>query len=175
VLLFTTTADRNWTDWPVDPTYVLAVRSSAAGIARADSQQDNLVAGQPIQFQLEPSQTAIDANVKTPMSESAQSATVEHTDEKSGPLMRFRNTAHAGTYTLDWKDSTGALQTHMFCVSPDKAESDLEPLTDEQMKSLMGSLNPPIVHYTAGPNITDTARQRSVANACDSASRDARS
>src|SRR5206468_3870617 len=88
-----------------------------------------------------------------------ESAIVERPDEKSGPILRYRHTTHAGTYTLNWKDQ-GGMQSHVFCVSPDKAESDLEPLTDEQLQSILGSLHPPIVHYTAGQtSLTERGRE----------------
>ena len=37
VLLWTVSADRQWSDWPTDPSYVLAMRETAAGIARTDA------------------------------------------------------------------------------------------------------------------------------------------
>ena len=54
VLLFTVTADKAWSDWPVDATFVLATRSAAKSIARGSSLQENISAGQPIQLTLPP-------------------------------------------------------------------------------------------------------------------------
>src|SRR5205814_258699 len=71
VLLFTTSANKAWTDWPLDPTYVLATRAAAMAVARGQSRQDNIVAGNPVQIALDPSvPKAIDAKVRLPNGES---------------------------------------------------------------------------------------------------------
>ena len=48
VLLWTTTADRAGTDWPVEPSFVLAVREAIRGIARPTSLAQTVEAGSPI-------------------------------------------------------------------------------------------------------------------------------
>jgi hypothetical protein len=144
VILWTISANKQWSDWPIDPTYVLAVRSAAAAIARAEPQQDNIAAGQPIQYVLEEGQGATEAKVATSGRETAEQASV-------GPsIIRAVQTNHAGPYVLTWKDATGQPQQHLFCANGDKAESDLTPLADAELTGLLGKLRPMIVHYTAG-------------------------
>ena len=144
-------ANKQWSDWPIDPTYVLAVRSAAMSIARSDAHQDNLTAGQPIQFVLEEGQGATDAKVGTPGRDVAEAATVDK-PEKSPAVIRATQTARAGSYQLNWKDGTGHALQHLFCVNGDKTESDLTPITDAELGGLMGNLRPLIVHYSFGQN-----------------------
>jgi hypothetical protein len=58
VLLVTTTADKNWTDWPTEPSYVLAMREAAKGIVRSDSQASGLTAGETLRVELPAGQRA---------------------------------------------------------------------------------------------------------------------
>ena len=66
VLLFTCTAGKKWSDWPLDPTYLLAVRSAALAIARGQDSGVSVVAGEPIQVPLEGNQAALDPKMITP-------------------------------------------------------------------------------------------------------------
>jgi hypothetical protein len=149
VIFWTISANKQWSDWPIDPTYVLAVRSAAMSIARSEAHQDNLTAGQPIQFTLEEGQGATDAKVTAPGRETAETATIEK-PEKLPSIIRATETAHAGSYMLNWKDGTGHAMQHLFCVNGDKAESDLTPLPDAELGGLLGNLRPLIVHYSTG-------------------------
>jgi hypothetical protein len=151
VILWTMSANTQWGDWPKDSTFPLTVRSAAMSIARSEAHQDNLTAGQPIQFVLEEGQGAVDAKVSTPGHETPEAATVEK-PEKSPAMIRAVQTAHAGTYMMNWKDGTGNLMQHLFCVNGDKAESDLTPIGDAELGGLLGNLRPMIVHYSSGQN-----------------------
>ena len=152
VLLWTVTADRQWSDWPIDPVYVLAVRSAATAVARSDANVNDVIAGQPIRVQLVEGQDAVDPKVTLPGSNDAQPVRVENA-EGAPPVLTYGNTARAGVYTLAWKDAAGAEQTRPVCVNPDGAESELEPIADGQVAALMGNLDVPIVHYTAGQTL----------------------
>ena len=151
VIFWTISANKQWSDWPIDPTYVLAVRSAAMSIARSDAHQDNLTAGQPIQFVLEEGEGATDAKVSIPGRDTPESAIVEKPDH-SPAMIRAIQTAHAGTYLMNWKDTAGRAMQHLFCVNGDKSESDLTPITDSEITGLLGNLRPMIVHYSAGQN-----------------------
>jgi hypothetical protein len=152
VLLWTVTADRQWSDWPIDPVYVLAVRSAATAVARSDANTAEVTAGQPIRVQLAEGQEATEAKVTAPGSNDAQAVPVEK-PEGEPPVLTYGRTARAGVYQLSWKDATGAEQSRPVCVNGDKAESELEPIPDAQVASLMGNLDVPIVHYTGGQTL----------------------
>src|SRR4051794_22221399 len=137
VLLWTVTADRQWSDWPIDPVYVLAVRSAATAAARSDANAGGATAGQPIRIQLEEGQAATEAKITTPGSSDAQPLTVEKKDNEP-PVLTYARTTRAGVYTLTWKDAAGAEQSRPVVVNGDKAESDLEPIPDAELRSLMG-------------------------------------
>jgi Aerotolerance regulator N-terminal len=54
VLLWTVTADRAWSDWPIDPSYVLAMRETALSLAGQPDPGWVLLAGQPIRQRFDP-------------------------------------------------------------------------------------------------------------------------
>jgi hypothetical protein len=158
VLLFTVTADKAWSDWPVDATFVLATRSAAKSIARGSSQQDNITAGQPIQLTLPQGESATEAKVRNPNGEFATMQFVAKTD-RSPAVLKFDQTSRAGSYTLSWKDSSGHDQTRLVCVSPSPAESNLEPIGDRDLAGLLDPLDATIVHYAGESSLSDKGRE----------------
>ena len=52
VLLWTTAADRSWSDWPTDSSYVLAVREAARAIAKSTASLHQYTAGQALRVDL---------------------------------------------------------------------------------------------------------------------------
>jgi hypothetical protein len=154
VLLWTVTADRQWGDWPIDPTYVLAMRSAVASIARGEPRQTNVVAGEPLRMQLEPGQAAIEPKASAP--DAGESVVVVESGESGGPLLTYARTPTAGPYTMTWKDAQGGPQSSLFAVSPDVTESKLEPISDDELTLLFGNLTPTIIHYSEGLATTPT-------------------
>ncbi len=149
VIFWTVSANKQWSDWPIDPTYVLAVRSAAMSIARSEAHADNVTAGTPLQYVLEEGQAATEAKVSTSTRDGVETAAIEK-PENAPTVIRAQQTAHAGAYVMTWKDSTGKAQQHLFCVNGDKAESDLAPIGDSELLGLLGNLRPTLVHYSAG-------------------------
>jgi hypothetical protein len=148
ILLWTISADRQWSDWPIDPTYVLAMRSAAQSIARPDANTDNLICGQPIDLAVDGA--VLNPRITTPQSQAPQSI----------PNLRFIQTSRAGAYTFGWKDALGKDQSHLLCASPDPAESNLEPIGDDELTLLLGGCHPSILHFThAGPSIAEPGRE----------------
>jgi len=153
VLLWTVTADRQWSDWPIDPTYVLAVRSAATAVARPDGGAGDLFAGQPIRIELPLGAQASDAKATAPGSSEPQAVRVVQGTETAPAVLTFARTPRAGVYQLAWKDAAGAEQSRPVCVNPDKAESELDPIADGQLAELLTPLRVPIVHYAAGQTL----------------------
>jgi hypothetical protein len=144
VLLFTTTADREWSDWPIDPTYVLAVRSAAISVARPDAGEDNLVAGHVLEYRPADEKPKLNARILTPGDQTKQILT-----ETAGTF-HFPHTEYAGVYAMSWNDALGKEQTRKLAVSFDKNASDLEPISEIQLAGILGNLTPSRVMYHPG-------------------------
>ncbi len=141
VVLVTTSADREWTDWAVDPTYVLMVRSVAAAIARPDAGDANAVAGHPIEIATPGDRPPADPRITTPDDPTPRPIAA------AGCTLRFDGADTAGTYTLSWTDAAGARQARPVCVSYDPAAADLEPIDEPQLQRLLGGLHPDVVRF----------------------------
>lgn len=149
VLLWTVTADRQWSDWPVDPSYVLAVRSAALAVARPDSGADNVTAGQVMEYRPGDGDNGDGAAIVTPRIVPPGEQTAQPLVTVGG-LLRYSDATMAGAYTLMWRDAAGVEQSHVMCASFDRAEADLEPISDRGVTELLGQLRPTIIHYTGG-------------------------
>jgi hypothetical protein len=149
VVLWTVTADKQWSDWPVEPTYVLAMRSAAAAAARPDAGEGaDALAGQPVRCELPDGQDAVEPRV-TPPGGQPEVAAVEKR-EGAPAALKYTRTAKAGVYVFTWKDATGKEHSRPVAVNPDRAESELEPISEQELAGLMGDLRPPVIRYAAG-------------------------
>jgi hypothetical protein len=153
VLLFTVTADKAWSDWPVDMTYVLAIRSTAMAIARGERQEETISAGQPIQIVLDEGESAMEAKISAPGKDVAETMMIER-PEKGPVVLRSSATSRAGIYRVTWKEAGGKEVSRPVSVNPERAESDLESISDAELASLLGSLKAPIVHFGSGQDPT---------------------
>ena len=157
VLLFTTTAGRKWTDWPVDPTYVLAVRSAALGVARSQDNSNMVTAGDTIHVTLEEG-GAMAPQMMTPMGKTAETVDLEKTGNAT--VLRFGRTYRTGVYTMNWKDEKSKAVSQRFAVNPPASESELEPISAAQLGELLGNLKPSMQRYdTSGVGLGAPPRE----------------
>jgi len=144
VLLWTVSADREWSDWPVDPTYVLAIRSAAVAVARPDSDDHNLVAGHLLGYRAPDDRVMNAPRITVPDDPTPQPIVA------AGAELTYPHTERAGTYTMSWSDEAGKPQSRELCVSFDKNASDLERISLSQLSDLLGNLKPEVVPYQPG-------------------------
>ena len=149
VLLFTCTAGKKWTDWPLDKTFPLTVRSAALAIARNQNGGGSLTAGEPIRLALDVNQVALDPKIVVPGKKAPEAVAIEKPIPTATSL-RFDKTARTGVYTLAWRDEKSQPRALRFAVNPPPSESDLEPLGPEQLSGLLGNLKPIVERYDAG-------------------------
>jgi hypothetical protein len=164
VLLWTVTADKAWSDWPKDPSYVLAMREAAKALVRGDGQSHNLVAGEVLRKPLAATHAISHAEVETPeadrpqplaieIADSQQAGSEQSTGEKS-PAERSASeqalvcadTRHAGLYKLHWQDAQAGAGADTFAVNPDVRESDLRRIADDDLRKLWGASAPEVIH-----------------------------
>ena len=159
VLLFTTTAGKKWTDWPLDSTYLLAMRSAALAVAGGQDEGDSVTAGEAIRVLLDNNQAALDPKITVPGSK--QPAAVE--TEKPTPtslLLKFRQALTSGMYSLSWREEHGKPVSRLVAVNPPPSESDLDPISPSQLGDLLGNLKPIIQRYdSAGASLSTPPRE----------------
>lgn len=146
VLFFTCTAGKKWSDWPLDPTYLLTVRSAALAIARGQGSGGTVVAGDAIQVPLEANQAALDPKMATPGKNPPDLVEIQH--PTTGAIsLRYGKTYHSGIYTLTWRDEKSNPRSLRFAVNPPPSESELDPISTAELTDLMGNLKPQVDRY----------------------------
>jgi hypothetical protein len=158
VLLWTVAADRSWSDWPTDASYVLAMRESARAIARSTASLRQFLAGQTLSVDLPARRDITLPAIEVPGQEQPQPLVV--TENASGTAageerdaqgagvaraLKYGDTWRAGVYTMEWRDSVSGAMNESFAVNPDRRESDLARLDVDDFKSQWGTLEAEVI------------------------------
>ncbi|MGH7136503.1 MAG: hypothetical protein ACREHD_12240, partial [Pirellulales bacterium] len=148
VLLWTLTADKAWSDWPTEPSYVLGMREACAAIVRSDQGAHELTAGDVLRLTL-PESAQLGSPVpivETPATDKPQPLRIE--DGAVGGAAQtlvYTDTRRAGLYKLAWNVIGSGDQADDFAVSPDRRESQLTRITPEQLRGLWGAFQPQVI------------------------------
>jgi len=158
VMLWTIAADRQWSDWPTEPSYVLAMREAAAGIARSAAGLHQLTAGEKVRFPLPAGEQAVGPSIEVPGGAAPEPVTIDVAKpaQDSGgdakreiQILTFADTRRAGVYRLVWKDTKQQPRTELVAVNPDVREAELERIEPDQLRELWGRLQPEIIAGTS--------------------------
>jgi hypothetical protein len=152
VLLWTVTADKAWSDWPKEPSYVLAMREAAKALVRSDDRTHNLSAGDTIRRPVAATHTIARAEVELPDAERPQPLAVEPADAQksdSEQMLVYADTRRAGLYKLHWQDAQAGAGADTFAVNPDERESALARIDDDELRQRWGAAAPDIIHADA--------------------------
>jgi hypothetical protein len=141
VLLWTITADKAWSDWPTEPSYVLGMREACAAIVRSDGGSHELVAGDTLRLLL-PEGAQLGSPPPTSETPAADKPQPLHVEEHS---LSYADTRRAGLYKLAWNVVGQGDHTDLFAVLPDRRESQLARTTAEQLRGLWGSFQPQVI------------------------------
>ncbi len=145
VLLWTTTADRAGNDWPIEPSFVLAVREAVRGTARPTQLANTLTAGDPMRLIVRSNQQLANARVTPPGGGEPKALTpvplVEPLDER-GPAVSIEvpDTRRAGLYRITWDEGPLGTQQDAYAANPDPRESDLARIAEPELKNLLKPL-----------------------------------
>ena len=148
VLLWTVTADKAWSDWPSDPTYVLAMREAAKALVRDDSREHVLTAGQPIRRPVAATHEITQPEVEKPGSERPAALSVEVSGPGINPPTKTlvdADTRFAGLYRLRWQDAQAGPATDLMAVNADVRESALERIGSDELRQKWGAIVPDII------------------------------
>jgi hypothetical protein len=145
VLLWTTTADRAGNDWPVEPSFVLAVREAVRGTARPTKLDNTVTAGEQMRRIVHTSQQVSNARLNPPGGGEPESlATVPFTLPQGDPgpavAINIPDTRRAGLYRLAWDEGPLGTQQDIYAANPDPRESALERIEGTELKSMLAPL-----------------------------------
>ena len=128
VLLWTTTADRAGNDWPIEPSFVLAVREAVRGAARPTPLGNTITAGEPMRRVVRTSQQVSKVQVSPPGGGEPQplsAVPLEEGPSKEAPSLSItvNDTRRAGIYRISWDDGSSGTQEDIYAANPDPREA----------------------------------------------------
>jgi hypothetical protein len=145
VLLWTTTADRAGNDWPIEPSFVLAVREAVRGAARPTPFANTVTAGEPIRRVVYSNHQVTNSRLSPPGGGEPQSLRaipfVENNGDR-GPAVEIAvpDTRPAGIYRISWDEGPLGNQQDLYAANPDPRESALERIGTEEVKAIFEPL-----------------------------------
>ena len=156
VLLWTTTADRDGSDWPIEPSFVLAVREAVLGASRPTPGGRTINAGEAARRLIRTSQPIADARVEPPGgAEPRALPVVPLPDEEAGDLgpasaVALPDTRRAGLYRLSWTEGILGAHSDVFAVNPDPRESELNRIAQDDLRALLRPLDVEVATVSGG-------------------------
>jgi hypothetical protein len=141
VLLWTTTADRAGNDWPIEPSFVLAVREAVRGTARPTRFDTTITAGERMRLVVNSNQQVAYARLSRPGDgEPVALSVVPHRDSRDNAKPAYTievpDTRQAGLYRLSWDEGPLGTQQDLYAANPDARESTLERIASTDLEKL---------------------------------------
>ena len=138
VLLWTTTADRAGNDWPIEPSFVLAVREAVRGTARPTRFDTTIRAGEPMKRIVRSSQQVANARLTPPSGAEPRALSVVPLGEpksnlEPGYAIEVPDTRQPGLYRISWDEGPLGTQHDLYAANPDPRESALERITSVEL------------------------------------------
>jgi hypothetical protein len=145
VLLWTTTADRGGNDWPIEPSFVLAVREAVRGTARPTRFDTTINAGEPMQRIVHSSQQVANARLTPPGGGEPRALAVvpqgnNRDDQGPAYAIGVPDSRQAGLYRIAWDEGPLGTQQDLYAANPDPRESALGRITAADLKTLFDPL-----------------------------------
>ena len=145
VLLWTTTADRAGNDWPIEPSFVLAIREAVKGTARPTSFVNTVTAGERMRRVVHSPQQVSNARLTPPGEGEPLALSAVPLDEgpsERGPAVAIDvpDTRRSGLYRVAWEEGPLGAQQDVFAANPDPRESPLARLGVPELKGLLKPL-----------------------------------
>ena len=146
VLLWTTTADRAGSDWPIEPSFVLAVREAIRGTARPTQLTNTVIAGDHPRRLIRSDQQV--SNVLLTSPGSGEPVPLRAVPNEANPkdnlgpslTVEVPDTRKAGLYRLNWEEGSLGTQKDLFAANPDSRESKLDRISEKDLKAMLAPL-----------------------------------
>jgi hypothetical protein len=146
VLLWTTTADRAGNEWPIEPSFVLAVREAVRGAARPTRFTNTITAGERMLRVVHSSHQIVNARLSPPSGgepKSLPASPLTNDEDDRGPAFQIAvaDTRKAGVYRISWDEGPLGTQQDLYAANPDPRESVLDRIGTQEVKSLFEPLD----------------------------------
>ena len=146
VLLWTTTADRAGNDWPIEPSFVLAVREAVRGRRGPTSMANTVTAGERMRRVVRSDQPVSNVRLNPPGGGEPRLADRDPVAEDPGDrapavAIEVPDTRQPGLYRVSWDEGPLGNQQDAYAANPDPRESSLERIAADDVKKLLDPLD----------------------------------
>ena len=139
VLMFYSSADVKWTDWPKDLTFLPVVNDMVASLARREAEVYSAPVGERIRYALPPSPIeAASITLKTPAYPEEDLLLLKPRTEDRTEVVEYAATRWAGIYTLTFNLLDKTSRTVFFTRHVDPAEGDLAKADEAEVARAVG-------------------------------------
>jgi hypothetical protein len=150
VLLWTTTADRAGNDWPIEPSFVLAVREAVRGSARPTRLVNTVTAGERMRRVVRSNQQVSNVRLNPPGGGEPRSLSATPLAEPPGegaPAVEIQvpDTRRAGLYRIAWDEGPLGTQQDSYAANPDPRESALERIAAQDLRTLFEPMSVEVI------------------------------
>jgi len=148
-VLFNTTADREWSSWPRDPSYPITAQELVRLLAPASTAGRNLATGDALERSINPARYETRAVLRVPGDEAPRELLGERREGSGSLWLSFDDTGAAGVYALElFEREAGEPVVERYAVNLDPSEGDTAPADPAQV---MPALDPERVRFEALP------------------------
>ena len=139
VLVFTTPADRDWNNWPLDASYVIALQELTRYMVNKANREGTLAVGSAIRHPLDLTEYRLEATLKAPRGETTP-LEPKPAPEQSGPqdetrwLVDYPRVERRGFYQLELRRTNGVGENTLFAANVDAAEGDLQRVDPVELR-----------------------------------------
>lgn len=144
VVLVATTADRDWNNWPLDPSYVIFSQELTRYLLNKADRQHTILAGQTLSFPLNLTEYKRDVSLRDPkqtvhlLEPKPAEVTDPNRNDETQWNVGYRGTDTRGFYELNLLRTNGVSENVMFAVNVDQSESDLRRVDLADLKRNLG-------------------------------------
>jgi hypothetical protein len=145
VQLWTTTADRAGNDWPIEPSFVLAVREAVRGAARPTQFANTVTASERMRRVVYSNQQITNARLNPPGGGEPRSLPATPLGEdigERGPAIEIvvPDTRKSGVYRISWDEGPLGTQQDLYAANPDSRESALDRIGTQEVRAILEPL-----------------------------------
>lgn len=168
VILWTVTADKQWSDWPTEASYVMAIRESSIGIAKSSVDNFNTLAGEPMRLPMGSGKTINSAMLEAPQSDQPVQAEIQVLQPEPGvrkeeeQMLVYALPRLAGSYVFTWQEPPNSSYRQSFAANPDRRESTLTRINNEQLLEFWGSVKPEIIAAAQSDDVSIAVRGQEI-------------
>ncbi len=133
IMMICTSADKEWTDWPKDLTYLSFINDMIEHLSRRAGREFTATVSRQIDYTVTAGMMAAKATLKTPAFPVQAVITLEGQRLDTRRIITYKNPRHMGIYQLNM--SLGDEEkTVLFARNTDPIEGRLERITEKQLR-----------------------------------------